>query len=133
MLANLLNPTSSGRLRLAFPLQPAMSTAPSGSRSRAATLLFLVAIIVFVPPLVRATALIVPNTPSPHRLNRGFDAPPKKCTIAPPADLVFQCVPQLRVSMRVERFSAPATDPLPDLLLGPSPDTLRGPPRPALS
>lgn len=110
-----------------------MSIAPSGSRLRAATLLLLVATVAFVPPLVRATARIAPNTPSPLRLNRGFDAPPRKCTIAPPADLAFQCVLQLRVSMRVERFSVPATEPLPDLSFGPPPDALRGPPRPALS
>jgi hypothetical protein len=110
-----------------------MSCALPGTRVRTATLLLLVATIAFVPPLVRATARIAPDTSSPLRLNRGFDAPPTKCTVVPPAELPFETIQHLPLPIRVERFAAPANDPVPEPPLGPSPDALRGPPAPSLS
>jgi hypothetical protein len=104
-----------------------------GARVRTATLLLLVATIAFVPPLVRATARMAPDTSSPLRLNRGFDAPPTKSTVVPPVDLPFETVQHLSLPVRVERFGAPVHEPVPEPPLDPSPDPLRGPPVPSLS
>jgi hypothetical protein len=73
-----------------------------GSRLRTATLLLLVATIAFVPPLVRAAARIGPETSSPLRLNRGFEAPPAKATVAPPAEIPFETVQHLVLPLLVE-------------------------------
>ncbi|HEY7169972.1 MAG TPA: hypothetical protein VH417_03935 [Vicinamibacterales bacterium] len=97
-------------------------------RLRAATLLLLVATIALVPPLVRATARFGADQSTPLRLNRGFESPPSKCTIAPPLDLHGQVVPTLVVSIHVEWFDAPGNEPLPNPAPSHSPDPLRGPP-----
>jgi hypothetical protein len=90
----------------------------------------LVAVILFVPPLVRATQHFDRGTtPSPLRLNRGFDAPEAKCHVAPPDDLsVRSVVLEDPRSGQVVRRSSAVDEPTPDLPLGSSPDPLRGPP-----
>jgi hypothetical protein len=102
-------------------------------RLRYAMLLLLVATIAFVPPLVRATAHFGTDTASPLRLNRGFESPRSKCTIAPPIDLRGQSVPPLVPSIHAEWFDAPANEPLPHSAPSQSPDPLRGPPVLSLS
>jgi hypothetical protein len=97
-------------------------------RLRCATLFLLVATIALVPPLVRATARLGADAATPLRLNRGFESPPSKCTIAPPLDLHGQSVPMLVPSIHVDWFDAPAHEPLPHSTPGDSPDLLRGPP-----
>jgi len=109
-------------------LQPAISGTRQSRPFLTATLLLLVATIAFVPPLVRATARIAPDTSSPLRLNRGFDAPPAKCTVVPPADLPFETVQDAQLPMHVARVDAPGNAPLPDSPPAPSSDPLRGPP-----
>lgn len=96
-------------------------------------LCLLVATIAFVPPLVRATARMSPDTSSPLRLNRGFDGPPTKCTIVPPADLPFEIVEHPPQPIYVHRVDAPGNEPLPDSPPAPPSDPLRGPPVSALS
>jgi hypothetical protein len=98
------------------------------SRLRCATLFLLVATIALVPPLVRATARFGADTSTPLRLNRGFESPPSKSTIAPPVDVHRQSVPTLVVSIHVEWFDAPVNEPLPYSAPSHSPDPLRGPP-----
>jgi hypothetical protein len=110
-----------------------MTLAHPGARFRTATLLLLVATIALVPPLVRATARIAADTASPLRLNRGFDAPPTKCTIVPPADIPFETVQHAPLPTDVERCDAPGQARLPDSPLVSSPDALRGPPFPPAS
>jgi hypothetical protein len=97
-------------------------------RLRCATLLLLVATIALVPPLVRATARLGADTSTPLRLNRGFESPPSKCTIAPPLDAHGQSVPTIVVSIHIEWFDAPVNEPLPHSAPSHSPDPLRGPP-----
>jgi hypothetical protein len=111
-----------------MPFAPAMR-----SRLRSATLLLLVATIALVPPLVRATARFGADTASPLRLNRGFESPPSKCTVEPPVDVRGQAVPIVVLSIHVEWFDAPASEPQPHSAPSQSPDPLRGPPLISLS
>jgi hypothetical protein len=102
------------------------------SRFRTATLSLLVATIAFVPPLVRAMSR-GPETSSPIRLNRGFEQPPTKCTIVPPADAPRESVQHLALPIRVERSDTLAGEPHFHSAPSPSPDPLRGPPLRSLS
>jgi|SRR4051794_39279024 hypothetical protein len=104
-----------------------MSCAPA-TFFRTATIILIVATIAMVPPLVRATARPGAETSSPIRLNRGFQQPPSKCIVIPPADAPPQSAQQLLLPIRGERFDAPLDDPLPDSTRSPSVDPLRGPP-----
>jgi hypothetical protein len=97
-------------------------------RLRSATLFLLVATIALVPPLVRATARFGADTSTPLRLNRGFESPPSKCTIAPPVDVHGQSLPTLVVSSHIESAAAPVNEPRPRSAPSHSPDPLRGPP-----
>jgi len=102
------------------------------SRSARAWIALLIATLVFVPPLVRASQTL-DRTPSSSalsiRLNRGFDAPETKCRVAPP--------PTAAVSFVVCEASVPPLDvvgshrgdiALPVGQYDSPPDALRGPP-----
>src|SRR4051812_24413251 len=67
------------RMRASVPIAPA-------TFFRTATIILIVATIAMVPPLVRATARPGADTSAPIRLNRGFQQPPSKCIVVPPAD-----------------------------------------------
>jgi hypothetical protein len=89
----------------------------------------LVAVLFFVPPLVRATLhLDRPATSSPLRLNRGFGEPETKCQVVPndlpPRSPVFEEPSPEHVT----RMSPGIDEPIPDSPLDSSPDSLRGPP-----
>jgi hypothetical protein len=109
------------RMRASVPIAPA-------TFFRTATIILIVATIAMVPPLVRATARPGADTSSPIRLNRGFQQPPSKCIVVPPADAPPQSVQHLMLPTQVNRFDAPRDESLPDSARSPSLDPLRGPP-----
>jgi hypothetical protein len=92
----------------------------------------LVMVICLLPPLVRATAHMqdITTSPSSLRLNRGFDVPASKWTVAPPATESFD-----RTVRQEAEPSWPAlhavcdVEHLRDHQHYRSPDPLRGPPR----
>lgn len=89
----------------------------------------LVAAIFVVPALVRAT---YPSQSAPIRLNRGFDAPPSKCTLeAPHAILIpFEYVREVTRDRR-DHVVLDLGILSPDAPDSRSPDPFRGPPSPA--
>jgi len=97
-------------------------------RARVA-ILVIVATLCVVPVLVRAT--FSGSARTPIRLNRGFERPPAKSTIAPPTAAAatplsrHEAAPSTR-----DRFSPIPNDILPGSLLELAPDPLRGPPIP---
>lgn len=92
--------------------------------------LVIVAALVCLPPLVRATQPLDPGSgPQPIRLNRGFAAPEAKAQVAPPSQIVIaraitRDAPQVPELTHPPR---PVGDAIPDSPDA-SPDTLRGPP-----
>ena len=102
------------------------SSTPIACRIRVAILVMVVALCV-VPALVRATFSGSPTTPI--RLNRGFELPPAKSTVAPPQTVSVTPVRHDRAEpVTRERFSR-VPDEIP--LFAPleyAPDPLRGPP-----
>ena len=94
-----------------------------------ASILVLVTVLCLFPALVRATRPLIESKPSPIRLSRGFDAPPAKDSVAPPADVAI-----LPDASRVPEPPRPILRLVTvDLPLGPvtlahAPDVLRGPP-----
>jgi hypothetical protein len=94
-------------------------------RARVAILVTVAALCV-VPALVRAT--FSGSTSTPIRLNRGFERPPAKATIAP-LTVAVTAVPHQETGLsRIDR-RAPAVDEfVPDAAPVRPPDTLRGPP-----
>jgi hypothetical protein len=95
-------------------------------RARVAILVTVAALCV-VPALVRAT--FSGSTSTPIRLNRGFERPPAKATIARPLTVAVTAVPHQETGLsRIDR-RAPAVDEFaPDAAPVRSPDALRGPP-----
>lgn len=95
-------------------------------RARVA-ILVTVAALCAVPALVRAT--FSGSTSTPIRLNRGFELPPTKATIAPPPNVAVALVSHQETGVsRIDR-RAPAVDEVaPDAAPVLPPDALRGPP-----
>jgi hypothetical protein len=95
-------------------------------RARLAILVTVAALCV-VPALVRAT--FSGSTSTPIRLNRGFELPPGKATIAPPANVAVAPVSDEETGLSQVDRRAPAVDEVaPDAAPVRPPDTLRGPP-----
>src|ERR1043166_8570440 len=105
-----------------------MSAASPAARVRVA-ILVIVATLCVVPVLVRAT--FSGSARTPIRLNRGFERPPAKSTIAPPTTAAVTPVPheEAEPSTR-ERFSPIPNDVPPLFRHAATPDPLRGPPTP---
>jgi len=96
------------------------------ARTRSAVFL-LVAIVLVVPPLVRA-ASTAPGG-QPIRLNRGFNFPPAKCHIAPPPEATAAVAPTVEpTAPRAVWIAVSVAAPLPALPAAAPPDALRGPP-----
>jgi hypothetical protein len=91
----------------------------------------LAVVILLVPPLVRASAHLRRPSDGPitFRLNRGFDLPETKSTVAPPVDGRFELVTSLRISIPPEqRHVAVQCEQSCLDQHRQSPDPLRGPP-----
>ena len=95
-------------------------------RARVAILVTVAALCV-VPALVRAT--FSGSASTPIRLNRGFERPPAKATIAPPPDVAVAPVPHQETSLsRIDRRAPAVDDVAPDTAPVLPLDALRGPP-----
>ena len=95
-------------------------------RARVAILVIVAALCV-VPALVRAT--FSGSTSTPIRLNRGFELPPGKASLAPPPNVAVAPVSHHETGLsRIDR-RAPAVDEVaPEAAPVRPPDALRGPP-----
>ena len=98
-------------------------------RQRLAWVALLVAVLVFVPTLVRATQSFNRDSGT-IRLNRGFDGPESKSRVAPPAVVLPAAVVMILAAPRIVVIARPVfvDDPLPSSQLDISPSVLRGPP-----
>jgi len=95
-------------------------------RARVAILVTVAALCV-VPALVRAT--FSGSTSTPIRLNRGFERPPAKATIAPPLTVAVALVSHQETGLSHVDRRAPAVDEdAPHAAPVRPPDALRGPP-----
>ena len=95
-------------------------------RARVAILVTVAALCV-VPALVRAT--FSGSTSTPIRLNRGFERPPAKATIAPPATVAIAPAPHQETGLsRIDRRGPAVDEVAPHAAPVRSPDALRGPP-----
>jgi hypothetical protein len=93
--------------------------------SRRVAAVLAVAALFFVPPIVRATSTI--KSPSPLRLNRGFETPPSKADVVSSLEQVVQpSAPRLEP---LRRGQLPLLQPaVPHTPIDGSPDPQRGPP-----
>jgi hypothetical protein len=91
--------------------------------------LLMLATLAVVPALVFATHQGA--TPS-LRLTRGFNAPPDKCTIAPPAAAVHAVSRHEPQAPQARPATAGRSESIPALLFERAPDTPRGPPTDSL-
>lgn len=87
--------------------------------------LLMLATLAVVPALVFATHQGA--TPS-LRLTRGFNAPPEKCTIAPPAAAVHAASRHDPQAPQARPATAVRVESIPVLPFACAPDTPRGPP-----
>jgi hypothetical protein len=95
-------------------------------RARIAILVTVAALCV-VPALVRAT--FSGSTSTPIRLNRGFELPPGKATIAPPANVAVAAVCDEDAGLsQIDRRSPAPDEVAPETAAVHPPDALRGPP-----
>ena len=93
-------------------------------RARVAILVTVAALCV-VPALVRATF----SGSTPIRLNRGFERPPAKATIAPPPTVAVAPVSHQETDLsRVDRRAPAVDEDAPHAAPVRPPDALRGPP-----
>jgi hypothetical protein len=89
----------------------------------------LVSALLVVPIFVRAGGQLHSSSPSPIRLSRGFELPPTKCHVAPPAETAAAPVrAALPTPVDVLRRAVAPDEAVPDASDNPSPDTQRGPP-----
>jgi len=105
-----------------------MTSSRSAARCLSAGIFFVIAALLLAPPLVRA--MRVGAGVPPIRLNRGFEQPPPKADIAPPADVAASAIalpappePSFAGRARVHADELRTYAP-PDR----APDPLRGPP-----
>ena len=96
----------------------------------ASVIVFLIALMLWVPVGVRATQSLNVADSGSIRLNRGFDAPVEKHSLA--ADIAMVPVwlherPTSSVPVALPRHDDVA---LPDSVIVPAPEPLRGPPSP---
>jgi hypothetical protein len=90
-------------------------------------ILVTVAALCVVPALVRAT--FSGSTSTPIRLNRGFELPPGKATIAPPATVAVAPVSDEETGLsRIDRRAPVRDEVAPEAAPVRPPDALRGPP-----
>jgi hypothetical protein len=83
--------------------------------------------LILVPPLVRATSTGFGS--SPIRLNRGYEAPPAKCSIEPPGEAAPHAEPPDAAAVpHAFALVSSADQSLPSSLLAFAPDDQRGPP-----
>ena len=102
------------------------SSVRNAGRARVAILVTVAALCV-VPALVRAT--FSGSTSTPIRLNRGFERPPAKATIAPPATVAIAPAPHQETGLsRIDRRGPAVDEVAPHAAPVRSPDALRGPP-----
>ena len=109
-----------------------MADTPASNASRRAScawVALIVATLVLVPTLVRATQTMAGSASTSIRLNRGFDVPESKCRVAPPvapvsAPIELEAVS--RATFEAERSSDVV--PRPQSQHDASPQVLRGPP-----
>ena len=104
---------------------------PAMNRRYRVAAALVAAVVLLVPPLVRANAhLRRPNdSPITFRLNRGFDVPLTKSTIAPPAERSSEDVAGAHAVLSRLPKRVPIDDQPPCLdQHRQSPDPLRGPP-----
>jgi hypothetical protein len=107
-----------------------MHVVPTPAARARVAILIVVGALCVVPALVRATYSF--STTSPLRLNRGFERPPSKATVAPPAQAVV--LPLLDTdtgSAAPEHWPAPVDIVTLRSFFETPPDALRGPPAPA--
>ena len=91
------------------------------------TILVMIATLLVVPALVRATFSSSPT--SPIRLNRGFERPPAKCHIPPPPLVVLKTLSLGQAAPpKLDWPAAVLDERSPHALPEGSPDALRGPP-----
>jgi hypothetical protein len=102
------------------------SSADIAGRARVAILVIVVALCV-VPALVRAT--FSGSTGTPIRLNRGFELPPGKASLAPPPTTAVAPIShQQNRPARLDRRAPAFDDVAPYAAPVRWPDPLRGPP-----
>jgi len=117
-----------GDARLNIPVHP---STPKADRTRV-TILVLIAILSVVPALVRATLSSSPT--SLIRLNRGFERPPAKCLVPPPALMIVKTLSVVETENPKGDLFVPVLEvPGPDAPPEGSPDAFRGPPIPSLA
>jgi hypothetical protein len=105
------------------------STSAAVIFSRRVAVVVAVAALFFVPPIVRATSTI--KSPSPLRLNRGFETPPSKADVVGSLEQVAQPSALRLEPLRLSHL--PLLQPaVPHTPTDGSPDPQRGPPAPTL-
>jgi hypothetical protein len=111
-------------------LQPMTTTSVRSIRAYRTAGVLVAAVILLLPPLVRATARIGDGRESPTavRLNRGFDVPLSKWKMSPPVAVSFEQAP-LEISTPSHGWQSVADfEVLSESQHHRSPDPLRGPP-----
>ena len=107
-------------------------SAPIAARFRVG-ICVLVAALLVVPAAVRAAGRLEGSSPSPVRLSRGFDVPPAKCSVAPPADAALPVMSPETETRRLAPFVQVGDEPAARPPANTSPDPQRGPPPSTLS
>ena len=106
----------------------------SVTRSTRRCVYLVIVVLLVLPTLVRATRHFTPATDSsPIRLNRGFDLPPGKSTLAAPVSVGEPVTIDDTPHVWVRSSASPTLETLPASPVEQQPDVQRGPPTLLLS